>query len=228
MYPILLILNTVVAIMICSIAVDQLVSIFLKDEGKGMYLFGLLPALNEDRKTVPDSELIKFSRGFLVLLIAAFVLGFIHCFRDSSQVRSTSALAVTVKFCALFALILLTAAHVPGGIWHDVLIFNHVGFNFAKGIDPSAVTCFFYAGVLAFADGMFPLKIPAIASSHHRSDLPLVLAVTLASLSRWIFCIFASTILVNPELLPIGTFNLALVGVFTYLVFIVIPEIIDE
>jgi len=185
--------------MICSIVADQMADIFFKDEGKAMFLFGLLPALNDDRKTVPDTELIKISRGFLVLLTVAFVLGLIYCFRDSSQAvrSSTSTLSVMVKVCAIFVLITTTALQIPEGIWHNILAGNFAGFNFATGIHPTTATCFFYAGVLAFADGMFPLKIPAMASSHHRSDLPLVLATTLASLSRWIFCIFASTILMN-------------------------------
>lgn len=83
--------------------------------------------------------------------------------------------------------------------------------------------CFFYAGVLAFADGMFPLKITAIASSYHRADLPIACVTTASALTRWSFCLLVSTILVNAEELADLPFNIALLGVTTYLTILALP-----
>lgn len=48
MYPIMLILNSALGIIVCSIVADQMLNtLFFKDAGKGMFFFGLLPALNE-------------------------------------------------------------------------------------------------------------------------------------------------------------------------------------
>ena len=224
-------MHSAIAIMICALVTDQLATqIIFKDQNSGMILFGLLPALNEDRKPVPDTELIKISRGFVGLMVIALVIGFFYCFRDSqSQVRlPTSATSVSLKFIAILALVVTAAVQLPNPIWHNVLVGNIEGFSFATGTDPSLMACFFWAGVLAFGDGMFPLKVPAIASSHHRSDLPLTLATICAGIFRWLFCAFASTILVNSELVTPGSRNVALAGVFFYLAFCVVPEIIEE
>lgn len=48
MYPIMLVLNSALGIIVCSIVADQMLNtLFFKDGGQGMFFFGLLPALNE-------------------------------------------------------------------------------------------------------------------------------------------------------------------------------------
>lgn len=84
----------------------------------------------------------------------------------------------------------------------------------------------FYAGVLAFADGMFPLKVAAIASTHRRTDLPIMWATTAGALTRWVFCGLASTLFLNKDYIPRGA-EMALFGVIIFLVIVVLPEIIE-
>ena len=109
-----------------------------------------------------------------------------------------------------------------------MLIGNFEGVSFATGVDTSLVSCFFYAGVLAFADGLFALKISAIASSHHRTDLPLTFAAVCGGLTRWIFCLLASTLLMNKDYIPDGITapSFVLFGATIYLLIIILPEII--
>ena len=109
------------------------------------------------------------------------------------------------------------------------MIGNLDGVIFATGTDTSLVSCFFYAGVLAFADGLFPLKISAIASSHHRQDLPVALAAVCGGVTRWLFCILASTVLMNKDtsLDSSSSLSFVLIGVTIYLLIIILPEIID-
>ena len=101
-----------------------------------------------------------------------------------------------------------------------------------EGLDSSLSTYLFYAGVLAFSDGLFALKIPAIASSQRKSltgtaDPPLALASVASILTRWLYCILASTALINKDLQDAGT-NYALLGVAVYLTVRYIPEIVSE
>ena len=50
MYPFVLVVNSAIAIIICSIVTDQMASeLIFKDESKGQFVFGLLPALSEER-----------------------------------------------------------------------------------------------------------------------------------------------------------------------------------
>ena len=172
------------------------------------------------------------SRGFVICAILALMISLLFCFRSSnvSQVRArSSTLSISLKIFAVCALLTTTLLQIPEGIQHNLLIGNFEGVTFATGVDTSVVSCFFYAGVLAFADGMFPLKVSAIASSHHRSDLPLVFATACGGLTRWIFCFLASTVLMNKDYIPDSnlTPSFVLIGVSIYLLIIVLPEIID-
>ena len=74
---------------------------------------------------------------------------------------------------------------------------------------------------------MFPLKIAAIASSHHRPDLPLVLATTASFATKWIFCFLASIILMNSDVM-IGNYEFVLIGVISYLVALIVPQITKD
>lgn len=195
-------------------------------------MFGLLPALNDERKPVPNTELIKLSRGFVICASIAFVIGaLLYCFRakDMGQVRTrSSTLHISLKIFAVLSLITMTLLQIPEGIQHKMLTGNFQGISFANGIDERLSAVFFYAGVLAFADGMFPLKVSAIASSHHRSNLPLVLATTCGSLTRWIFCFLASILLMNKDNFTEGYSSaFVLSGVSVYLLIIVLPEIVE-
>ena len=90
----------------------------------------------------------------------------------------------------------------------------------------------FYAGVLAFSDGIFALKMPAIASSQRRSlpgaaDPPLFIVSVVSWLHRWIYCILASMALANQDIAENGQ-NFALIGVSIYLLVRYIPEIVAD
>lgn len=100
---------------------------------------------------------------------------------------------------AILALVLSVLIQIPQNIHHSLIIGMFDDVNFPKGQDTTLASFFFYAGVLAFSDGMFPLKISAIASSHHRPDLPLVLATTSSFVTKWLFCFFASIVLMNND-----------------------------
>ena len=78
LYPVKLVLHSAVTIMVCSLVADEVASQFLAgDQGTGQFLFGILPALNSNHRPVPDSELIKMSRGFLICAILAFAIGLV-------------------------------------------------------------------------------------------------------------------------------------------------------
>ena len=90
----------------------------------------------------------------------------------------------------------------------------------------------FYTGVLAFSDGMLVLKLPAIASSQRKcllgaADPPIFLSSCMSWLVKWLYCILASTALVNKANSDI-TINYALLGAATYLLLRYVPEIVSE
>ena len=64
------------------IADDAATSFVFMDKGRDKYLFGLLRAVDEDRQSIPDTELIRVSRGFVFITVLAFCFGFIICVRD--------------------------------------------------------------------------------------------------------------------------------------------------
>ena len=227
-YPIMLILSSAVAIIVCSMIADQLASAYyFKDEDQGKFLFGLLPALNEERQPVPNTELIKMSRGFLFFGVVAFNVGIIALiFNFMPTNREVSMTNVSIKLVAICALLVTILMTIPSGMVHNILLGNLHHINLPTGMDSSTATTFFYAGVLAFAEGTFPLKIIAIANSHNRSDLPLTLATFLGSLTRWIICILGSVIMLNKEMLLPGAINFALMVVLFFTVTVVISEII--
>jgi len=177
---------------------------------------------------VPNTELIKMSRGFLFFGVVAFNIGIIALiFNFMPSHREISITHVSIKVVAIIALLVTNVMTIPSGMMHNMLIGNFHHINLPTGMDSSIATTFFYAGVVAFAEGMFPLKIMAIANSHNRSDLPLTLATFLGTLTRWIICILASLILLNKELFLTGTTNFALIGVFFFAVTTVMSEIIQ-
>ena len=86
LYPIKLVLHSAVTIMVCSLVADEVVSqVLAGDQGRGQYLFGILPALNSNHKPVPETELIKMSRVFLICAILAFVFGLVAQVISCSQ-----------------------------------------------------------------------------------------------------------------------------------------------
>ena len=228
-YPFMLIFTSAVAIIICAMIADQLVTAYyFRDGDRGKFLFGLLPALDENRQPVPDTELIKMSRGYIFFGVAAINIGILALiFRLMPENREVSTPAITLKLVAIFALLTCTVLTIPTGALHNMLIGNYENINLPKGTDFSAATAFFYAGVVAFAEGMFPIKVVAIANSHNRSDLPLTLATAAGTFTRWFICILASLLLLNKDFLVPGAFNFALIGVFIYAVGTVITDILE-
>ena len=93
---------------------------------------------------------------------------------------------------------------LPTATQYNLLVgnFENVQFASMNGLNGSVSTCLFYAGVLAFSDGMLAVKLPAIASSQRKSlpgaaDPPLILAAVMSWLVKWLYCILASTALVS-------------------------------
>ena len=85
LYPVGLVLHSAIAIMLCSLVTDQMATVLIfRDEGLNQFLFGLLPALNEDKKPVANTELIKMSRGFVICASLALFISLLFCFRSSS------------------------------------------------------------------------------------------------------------------------------------------------
>lgn len=169
------------------------------------------------------------SRGFIFLATLAFVIGIIACFFENQKThRKVSITFTALKVVALLALLTLTLVAIPQGINHNIFEGDFDKINFAMGVDHSASTAFFYIGVLAFVEGVFPLKITAIASSHNRSSLPLGLATVSGMVTRWIFCFLTSVILMNKNYIAPGALNFALIGVVVYITLAVLPEIIDD
>ena len=125
-----------------------------RDDGEHQFLFGLLPALNEDRKPIANTELIKLSRGFVFCASLALIIGvLLYCFRSNnlSQVRArASTLHISLKIFAVLALLTMTLLQIPEGIQHNLLIGNFQGVEFATGVDESLAAVFFYAGVMAY------------------------------------------------------------------------------
>ena len=214
LYPIKLVLHSAVTIMVCSLVADEVVSqVLAGDQGRGQYLFGILPALNSNHKPVPETELIKMSRGFLICAILAFAFGLvaqvISCSQSSSQGQSSvrrapSAHRLMGKIFGVVALLVGAMMQLPAATQHSLLVGNFESVRFASvdGLNGSISACLFYAGVLVFSDGMLVLKLPAIASSQRKSlpgaaDPPLILASMMSWLVKWLYCILASTALVN-------------------------------
>lgn len=177
LYPVKLMLQTSITIMVCSLVANEVINeFFAQDAGSGEILFSILPALNNDHEPVANSELIKMSRGFLVVAICAFAFGLVSqvvscrsISNANNQVRQApSAHTLTAKIFAAVALLAGALLQLPAQTQYDLLIgdFQSVKFATMDGVSGSGfLTCLFYAGVLAFSDGMFALKIPAIASS---------------------------------------------------------------
>ena len=86
--------------------------LIFRDGGDNQFLFGLLPALNEEKRPVANTELIKLSRGFVICASFALIISLLFCFRSSrdlSQVRPrASTLAISLKIFAILALLTTT------------------------------------------------------------------------------------------------------------------------
>ena len=72
------------------------------------------------------------------------------------------------------------------------------------------------------------MKVPSIASNHSRGDLPITLATLMGLLTRLCFCIVASTILVNDDLIEETKASYCLIGAIVYLLVLAMPEIVDQ
>ena len=229
LYPAMLVLSSAVAIVICCLIADDLASAYVfKDEGSNKFLFGLLPALNEKRRPVANTELIKMSRGFVFVMILAFVIGIVACFFETNQFRKASGPLTSIKIVAILALLTSVILSIPQGIFHNILDGDFKAFSaMSSGTDASITNCVFYIGVVAFGEGLFPLKVPAIASSHRRSDLPLAAASIAGAATRWLFCILAGLIMSNGDKVDKTAFNYAIIGVAFYIFVMVLPDIID-
>ena len=101
---------------------------FFGDEGKGAILFGILPALNKDHKAVPDTEIIKMSRGFAICMILALCFAVVRSFRDltfgedQQILRKVPSWTVIIgKLSAILALIVGVLIQLPEGIQHSLL-----------------------------------------------------------------------------------------------------------
>jgi len=193
----MLVLGSTVAIAVCCLVADDFANTFVfKDDGHHKFLFGLLPALNDKRKPVPNTELIKMSRGFVCIMILAFVVGIVACFFESNQFRRASGTLTSFKIVAILSLLIMTLVSIPRGISHNILDGNFDSMKYGStGTDLSAANCLFYLGILAFSEGIFTLKVPAIASSHRRTNLPLASALIAGAVTRWLFCVMGSLIL---------------------------------
>mmetsp|Transcript_7226 Transcript_7226/g.10107 ORF Transcript_7226/g.10107 Transcript_7226/m.10107 type:complete len:141 (-) Transcript_7226:1503-1925(-) len=125
-YPFMLIFSSAVAIILCAMIADQLVTTYyFHDEDRGKFLFGLLPALNEDRQPVPNTELIKMSRGFLFLGVAAINIGIIALiFKLMPEQREVSITTISIKIVAILALLVCIIMTIPAGILHNMIIGN--------------------------------------------------------------------------------------------------------
>ena len=182
------------------------------------------------------------SRGFLICAILAFTIGVISqlwtCSGGSSsdQVRrAPSAHKLATKIFGLVALLVCAMLQLPPATQYALLVgkFENVQFASVDGLNGSFKTCMFWAGVLAFADGMLVLKLPAIASSQRKcllgaADPPIFLSSCMSWLVKWIYCILASTALVSQSSEASNTVNYALIGAATYLLLRYIPEIVSE
>ena len=103
------------------------------DQGRGQYLFGILPALNSKHKPVPETELIKMSRGFLICMILAFGFGLvaqvISCIQQSDQGQSSvrrapSAHRLMGKVLGVVALLVGAMMQLPAATQHSLLVGN--------------------------------------------------------------------------------------------------------
>ena len=229
LYPFLLIFTSTIAIIICAMIADQLVTAYyFHDKDAGKFLFGLLPALNEDRQPVPDTELIKMSRGYLFFLVAAINIGILALiFRMIPEQREVSHSSIIIKLFAIFALLTCVVVTIPSGVLHNILVGDMSSINLPKGTDASAATAFFYAGVVAFAEGMLPVKVVAIANSHNRSDLPLAWSTLAGAFVRWLICVLASLILLNKDFVVPGAINFALIGVLIFAMGLIITDCLE-
>ena len=168
------------------------------------------------------------SRGFLFFCVVAFNIGIIALiFNFKPAHRDVSVPYVSIKLVAIILMLVATLMTIPNGMMHNMLIGNLSHINLPVGMDFTAATTFFYAGVLAFAEGMFPIKVIAIANSHNRNDLPLGLATFSGALTRWLICIGLSLVMLNKQMLVSGATNYALLGVFVFAVTAVLSEIVE-
>ena len=146
--------------------------------------------------------------------------------------RAPSAHKLAAKIFGLVALLVCAMLQLPTATQYALLVgkFESVQFASVDGLNGSFKTCMFWAGVLAFADGMMVLRLPAIASSQRKcllgaADPPIFLSSCISWLVKWIYCILASTALVNEAN---GSINYALIGAAVYLLLRYIPEIVSE
>ena len=72
--------------------------------------------------------------------------------------------------------------------------------------------------------------MPEIASNHGSKSLPIGCATLFASLTKWIFCLLASTCIVNREMIEQGDGNTSalLFGATLYLCICFVPSILEH
>ena len=69
-------------------------------------IFSALPAINEEHSAVPGSELIKMSRGFMIVMILAFLFGLLstvqeNIYHDDQENAGVSLAKKTLKSMTL-------------------------------------------------------------------------------------------------------------------------------
>ena len=104
-YPILLVVGSAISVTIASGLFDEVINAYA-DGHRGVshgdkFLINLLPAIDKDMQPIPDTELIRISRGYAFCLIIALMYGTIFGPRKLARGTLVSTLAILALFCGI-------------------------------------------------------------------------------------------------------------------------------
>ena len=106
--------------MILNGVADETFNYFMREHENNVhqYMFSFLPSMDRNRNPIPNTELIKISRGSLVILGLALVLSIGRCFlTDYTGRRPATIFSVIVGVIAILALLVSLCIQAPEKFW---------------------------------------------------------------------------------------------------------------
>ena len=104
-YPVLLVIGSAISITIASAVFDEAINAYADGYGgisRGNKFFvNLLPAIDKDMHPIPDTELIRVSRGYAFCLVLALIYGAILGPRKLSRSSLVPTFALLALFCGI-------------------------------------------------------------------------------------------------------------------------------
>ena len=128
-----------------------------------------------------------------------------------------------MKFLAIIGIFVGAALDLPKTTWESFAS-REFTLQLAESRQKSFIHTLFYSGFIIFSVGNLPITIPEISGEYKTSELPIYKATTCAVLTKVLFGVIGSNLILNATGSDIQQY--ALIGSGIFAVFFLIPDII--